>query len=1127
MKLSGVPENRVDAEYLTSFGGYVHKPSIADGEFYDMKNMSGKDAPLAATRQKRGELPLLYDGAEVRPIGAVGMDQLLLSWMQTGDRGYWVRADLAAHDVDPVDDPEQQAELNTLLKAWNAAADAAAQTKLRVRFTPDPALGSDPATVLQGLETLLTGMQASGAAPYNGLYVFTDSSYDNLKAVKIYKYLTPRYDAEENRWYWEINWPSADLTIPRGAALYIYAGTNLFMDRVITTDTLKYLSDSRLKMSAFAQALKGKTALFAKITKKDGTVSNGAHVWQENLTIRDIRDLNAVEQAAARVKGDDPAEIKMLTFDRTLNINKGLGLFVKIGSFDAAAGGGNQAFTTKAAAKEAAADAKDAYYEKLDEYTSDPGKIYSVLGISYKTAQQQEVNALTSIEYDAGARIELVASPTPSTPDPEPEDPEADGVRWVYIQRPHGAISSGYRGDGEMRIFMGKYDPEDRTIQNATNICAAQEDAEHKLVRMGANLIIFPEKYMINTAGGAFNDVQALEKETAIRDGAQGAGGTWQYQMCDYQGTVYDQTGTASATAPTEPSNGDLWLDTSGKEPQWKQWSSTLSCWNDITCYVKLRSTRLLVTKDGAQVCPWEAGDAVELQRCGALTALRPAEGQTHFVLLQAGTETVDSVTYGYIVFLCNLAGVNASNKPIFDTQTDIAASGDVGVGEYEAVTLAPTTGGGHIAPDGTFTQSTGYSNTYYTSDGAEENPQPRKIPAVPGDQFLFETTESNKIRAVCAYDGSTVKSGKGQDGWNATYTVPEGIDGVVLSVWKPAKGTMKRARSLRKLVIRRTVPELDYVIECNNRLWGCRYGEQDGKFVNEIFACKQGDPTNWHYFGNTALDSYYVSLGDPGRFTGAAAYHNGQSRNPIFFREDKLHRIYGSYPANYNLQTADCAGVAPGSDRSLTVLGGVLYYHSQTGIMAYTGYLPQSISDAFGDVRYHDAVAGAIGNEVYFSMTADGGAQALLVWNDRLKCWHKEDDLQADAFVPHGSELYAVAQRTGIVAMHGRAGLPEADFDFAMQTGEIGYASPLRKKLLKVTLRLHAALGTRARLLIRYDGGAWIPCGELEARDGMHSQPLHIRPARCDRFALRLEGHGALQLMSMAKYYEEGSDYD
>ena len=64
-----------------------------------------------------------------------------------------------------------------------------------------------------------------------------------------------------------------------------------------------------------------------------------------------------------------------------------------------------------------------------------------------------------------------------------------------------------------------------------------------------------------------------------------------------------------------------------------------------------------------------------------------------------------------------------------------------------------------------------------------------------------------------------------------------------------------------------RDIPDLDYVMESNNRLWGCRSED------NTIYASKLGDPLNWNYFQSLANDSYALDVGSDGEFTGCAAY--------------------------------------------------------------------------------------------------------------------------------------------------------------------------------------------------------------------------------------------------------------
>ena len=160
-------------------------------------------------------------------------------------------------------------------------------------------------------------------------------------------------------------------------------------------------------------------------------------------------------------------------------------------------------------------------------------------------------------------------------------------------------------------------------------------------------------------------------------------------------------------------------------------------------------------------------------------------------------------------------------------------------------------------------------------------------------------------------------------------------------------------------VTLERKAPKLDYVVECNNRLWGCSSEE------NEIYACKLGDATNWNCFAGLATDSYTVSVGSDGPFTGAAV----QLGYVLFFKENCLHKVYGSKPSNFQVSMTACEGVQPGSAKSLCMVGSTLYYKADHGVMAYDGSVPESVSAALGGVYYQNAVAGTERGRLYLSM--------------------------------------------------------------------------------------------------------------------------------------------------------------
>lgn len=173
---------------------------------------------------------------------------------------------------------------------------------------------------------------------------------------------------------------------------------------------------------------------------------------------------------------------------------------------------------------------------------------------------------------------------------------------------------------------------------------------------------------------------------------------------------------------------------------------------------------------------------------------------------------------------------------------------------------------------------------------------------------------------------------------------------------------------------IKREMPNMDFIIESENRLWGCRYGvAKNGQVVNEIYASKLGDFKNWNCFMGISTDSYAATVGSDGQFTGAIA-HLGY---PIFFKENCMHKVYGNYPSNYQITTTACRGVQKGSHKSLAIVNEVLYYKAKTAVCAYDGSLPQEISYALGDVEYSNAVACSHGNKYYISMRDDSYDEA------------------------------------------------------------------------------------------------------------------------------------------------------
>ena len=322
-------------------------------------------------------------------------------------------------------------------------------------------------------------------------------------------------------------------------------------------------------------------------------------------------------------------------------------------------------------------------------------------------------------------------------------------------------------------------------------------------------------------------------------------------------------------------------------------------------------------------------------------------------------------------------------------------------------------------------------------------------------------------------------------------------------------------------ITLSRKLPIMDFVIECENRLWGCRYGpNSQGEIVNEIYASKLGDFKNWYCFQGISTDSYQVSLGAEGPFTGAIQ-HMGY---PLFFRENCLHKIYGNYPASYRLQTTPCRGVQQGSQESLAIVGETLFYKSPTGVCAYDGALPTEVSRPLGTGHFSQAAAGALRGKYYISMADDEGQSHLFVYDTEKGLWHREDGARATCFCSCRNSLYFLDGEGQIISVTGE-GEPEGDFHYLAETGVMATESPDNKHLSRLTLRLYLAPGASLKLSVRYDEEPlWHSLAEIHPGPlGSVTIPVAVR--RCDHLRLRLEGTGEMRLYDLTKTLEEGSD--
>lgn len=307
-------------------------------------------------------------------------------------------------------------------------------------------------------------------------------------------------------------------------------------------------------------------------------------------------------------------------------------------------------------------------------------------------------------------------------------------------------------------------------------------------------------------------------------------------------------------------------------------------------------------------------------------------------------------------------------------------------------------------------------------------------------------------------------------------------------------------------VTVQRAVPDMDFICERDNRLWGCG--------GTTIYASALGDPGNFNVFDGLATDSYAVAVGTEGPFTGCVGYSSGA----LFFKENCVHKLLGTSPKNYQMNTMNYWGVQRGSHRSLCVVNEVLYYKGVTGVFAYTGGSPVCISECFGTRTFSKAAGGSDGKLYYLSMEDEDGQWHLFTLDLERGIWLREDATQAVQMATVDGQVHLLAGDTVFLCGQGEgAGAWSAQLN-PLHEGALG-----KKRYTRLALGLE--LGERAWVGVetRVDGGPWRAA--WRSPPGRRVVTLPLRPTRCDTLELRLTGEGPCTVRTLERRFDIGSE--
>lgn len=524
-----------------------------------------------------------------------------------------------------------------------------------------------------------------------------------------------------------------------------------------------------------------------------------------------------------------------------------------------------------------------------------------------------------------------------------------------------------------------------------------------------------------------------------------------------------------SAQSPQNPGNGFLWMDVSGDKPTMKRWSESTKMWSVEAPYMRIYS---IEWDESNTITGFEVGDSVTIEMPG--------------VFFDYESYVPSETGEGYYAPRKNINGRLLENAQIAATGKSIILIDQTVLAFYEARYIVVK---GYLD---SHIVSLNYHNQLVRCALYAQHRQK--------DPTIIETMTERQL-AMLADDELKAR-----------------IDGMT----DEKNGFSYEALGL--ISAQRYVPDMDFVTECGNRLWGCFYGEKDGKILNEIYASKLGDFKNWNSFQGLSTDSYAASRGTDGPWTGVITMNN----YPLFFKRNCLEKVYVSASGAHQIATTKLPGVQPGSWRSMQIVDGVLIYLSDTGVMVYDGSLPDHISSDFGEVKYKNGVAGKQGYNYYLSVEAQDGTHSLFNLDTTKGVWNREDDTQMVQAADRGDVLYMLTADGRLLTPGALAELDtgelEEDFTWEIISGAIGYQRAEQEYLLRLIPRIKLEPGGSAVMHVMYDdNGDWQRVGCIE-NYSTHSVTIPVKTRRCDHFRIKLSGIGGATLYTIVREIEKGS---
>jgi hypothetical protein len=281
-------------------------------------------------------------------------------------------------------------------------------------------------------------------------------------------------------------------------------------------------------------------------------------------------------------------------------------------------------------------------------------------------------------------------------------------------------------------------------------------------------------------------------------------------------------------------------------------------------------------------------------------------------------------------------------------------------------------------------------------------------------------------------------------------------------------------------------IPDIDYACTLNNRIWGV-----DG---DNVYGSALGQYDNWTTFSSPseATDAYQVDTGTNGDFTGIVSYKGFV----LVFKRDRVFKLFGDIPSDFQLVEISRLGCL--SNKSICEVNNILFWLSPQGVVAYTGGIPEVISECLNDT-YTSGVGGGDGRWYYASLY-NGTAYALYTYDTWKGIFLQEDTLNVTEFAFLDGYLYALTSANVISKFNSGTETVSSE----TVTKELTEEASNKKGHSELFFRADLQTGATMAVYVRHDNGSFTLVKNYNTTD-LTSFKVALKVKNCDHFQVKL----------------------